>query len=373
MSCDFFAQAAPGVRTLSPYVPGRPESEIKREYGLAEVIKLASNENPLGPSPLGLAAAQAALAEIARYPDGNGFELKRALAAKYGVETARITLGAGSNDILDLVARAFLTPGDEAVFSDHAFAVYPIATQTAGGRGVSVPALPAGHAMAYGHDLAAMRAAIGSRTKVVFIANPNNPTGTWLAPVELEGFLREVPEHVVVVLDEAYVEYMAPEQVAPSLAWLERHPNLVVSRTFSKAYGLAGLRVGYAFAHPQVTDLLNRARMPFNVSLPALAAATAALGDAAFIARSVELNRAGMRQLQDGLRALGLSWLPSAGNFLCVNVGRSGRQVFQALLPRGVILRPVDNYALPDFLRITVGSERENAACLRALAEVLAA
>ena len=372
MTRDFLSLAAPGVRTLQPYQPGKPESELRREYGLSDIVKLASNENPLGPSPKALAAVREALPDLARYPDGNGFALKTALSAKLGVPMAALTLGNGSNDVLELAARAFLTPEHEAVFSEHAFAVYPIATQAVGATARVANANPPGHAMPYGHDLAAIRASISDRTRVVFVANPNNPTGTWLKTAELEGFLEAVPESVIVVVDEAYFEYVEAEMDCPNaLRWLDRFPNLIVTRTFSKAYGLAGLRVGYAVSQPQVADLLNRVREPFNVNSLALAAATAALDDLAHLERSRAVNRAGMNRLQEFCRRQGLAWLPSAGNFLCVDVGRPGREVFLELLKRGVIARPVDNYGLPRFLRISIGTEAENARLIETLGDAL--
>ena len=372
MSCDYFALAAPGVRTLQPYQPGKPESELRREYGLSDIVKLASNENPLGPSPKALAAAGDALSGLARYPDGNGFELKAALAAKLGVSTAALTLGNGSNDVLELAARAFLTPEHEAVFSEHAFAVYPIVTQAVGATARVAKAHPPDHPMPYGHDPAALREQINGRTRLLFIANPNNPTGTWLKTAELEALLTAVPEQVLVVVDEAYGEYVEAEADCPNaLDWLSQFPNLIVTRTFSKAYGLAGLRVGYAVSHPQIADLLNRVREPFNVNSLALVAATAALDDGDHLRRGRAVNRAGMRQLQDACRRLGLSWLPSVGNFLCVEVGRPGREVFLELLQRGVIVRPVDNYGLPRFVRVSIGTEAENARLIAALSDVL--
>jgi histidinol-phosphate aminotransferase len=372
MTCDYFALAAPGVRTLQPYQPGKPESELRREYGLSHIVKLASNENPLGPSPRALAAVREALGGLARYPDGNGFELKSALSAKLGLSMAMLTLGNGSNDVLELAARAFLTPEHEAVFSEHAFAVYPIVTQAIGATARVAKAHPPDHAMPYGHDLAAMRALIDDRTRIVFIANPNNPTGTWLKTAELEGFLTAVPESVIVVVDEAYGEYVEAEADCPNaLRWLDRFPNLIVTRTFSKAYGLAGLRVGYAVSHPQIADLLNRVREPFNVNSLALVAAAAALDDVSHLERSRAVNRAGMKQLRDACRQWGLNWLPSVGNFLCVDVGRPGREVFLELLKQGVIVRPVDNYGLPRFLRISIGTDAENARLIEVLNAVL--
>ncbi len=350
------------VRDIAPYQPGKPISELARELGLDEagIVKLASNENPLGPSPRALAAAQDALHDMALYPDGAGFALKAKLAAKFGIAASQIVLGNGSNDVLDMVARAFLAPGDSAVFSQHAFAVYPIATQTVGATGVPVAA------RAYGHDLEAMRAAIREDTRVVWIANPNNPTGTFLPWSDIEAFLTAVPEEVVVVLDEAYGEYLPTEDRADTLAWIERFPNLIISRTFSKAYGLAGLRVGYGIAHPDVIDLLNRVRHPFNVNVPALAAAEAALDDVEFLLRSYALNSAGMAQLVAGFEALNVETVPSKGNFLLAKVGDAAR-INEALLKQGVIVRPVANYGLPAFLRVSVGLAGQNARFLEAL------
>lgn len=374
MTCDFLSLAAPGVRTLQPYQPGKPESELRREYGLSDIVKLASNENPLGPSPQALTAVRDALSGLARYPDGNGFELKSALAAKLGLSLSMLTLGNGSNDVLELAARAFLTPEHEAVFSEHAFAVYPIVTQAVGATARIARANPPDQVMPYGHNPAALLALINDRTRLVFIANPNNPTGTWLNTAELEAFLAAVPEQVIVVVDEAYGEYVDAEADCPNaLRWLGRFPNLIVTRTFSKAYGLAGLRVGYAVSSPPVADLLNRVRQPFNVNSLALVAAVAALDDVGHLERSKALNRAGMQQLQEACRRLGLNWLPSVGNFLCVDVGRPGREVFLELLKRGVIARPVDNYGLPQYLRITIGTEAENHRLIDALADVLRA
>lgn len=364
---DFLALAQPGVQQLSPYVPGKPVDELARELGLdpAGIVKLASNENPMGPSPKALAAIQAALAELTRYPDGNGFALKSRLAARYGVAVEQVTLGNGSNDILELVARAYLAPGLNAVFSEHAFAVYPIATQAVGAEGRVVPAKD------YGHDLEAMLAAIDGQTRVVFIANPNNPTGTWFGPAALADFLARVPESVLVVLDEAYIEYAEGGELPNGLDYLAAHPNLLVSRTFSKAYGLAALRVGYAISSPRIADVLNRVRQPFNVNSLAQAAACAALDDAEYLAESRRLNEAGMAQLQAGFAALGLSWIPSKGNFIAVDLARESTSVFQALLREGVIVRPVANYGMPTHLRISIGLPEENARFLEALARVL--
>ncbi|WP_252271381.1 histidinol-phosphate transaminase [Pseudomonas subflava] len=367
MSCDFLALAVPGVQKLSPYVPGKPVDELARELNLdpAGIVKLASNENPLGPSPKALEAIRAELAELTRYPDGNGFELKSRLAARCGVTPAQVTLGNGSNDILDLVARAWLAPGLNAVFSQYAFAVYPIATQAVGAQGKVVPAKE------HGHDLEAMLAAIDTNTRVVFVANPNNPTGTWFGPDALEAFLARMPENVLVVLDEAYIEYAEGDELPDGLDYLARYPNLLVSRTFSKAYGLASLRVGYALSSPQVADALNRVRAPFNVNSLALAAACAALDDADYLAASRRTNDAGMAQLEEGFHRLGLTWIPSKGNFIAVDFGRDAAPINQALLQAGVIVRPVAGYGMPTFLRVSIGTEQENARFLEALESIL--
>ena len=364
---DFLALAQPGVQQLSPYVPGKPVDELARELDLdpASIVKLASNENPLGPSPKALAAIRSELAELTRYPDGNGFELKTRLAARCGVQINQVTLGNGSNDILDLVARAYLAPGLNAVFSQYAFAVYPISTQAVGAQGKVVPAND------YGHDLEAMLAAIDENTRVVFIANPNNPTGTWFGPDALERFLAHVPSNVLVVLDEAYIEFAEGDELPDGLKYLARYDNLLVSRTFSKAYGLAALRVGYALSSTQIADVLNRVRQPFNVNSLALAAACAALDDADYLIQSRQLNDAGMAQLEAGLRELGLSWIPSKGNFIAVDFGRDTAAINQALLHAGVIVRPVAGYGMPNFLRVSIGLPAENARFLDALAKVL--
>lgn len=369
MHCDFLALAQPGVQQLSPYVPGKPVDELARELDLdpARIVKLASNENPLGPSPKALEAIRGELAELTRYPDGNGFELKSHLASRCGVQINQVTLGNGSNDILDLVARAYLAPGLNAVFSQYAFAVYPIATQAVGAQGKVVPA------QAYGHDLEAMLAAIDENTRVVFIANPNNPTGTWFGPDTLERFLARVPSNVLVVLDEAYIEYAEGDELPDGLTYLSRYDNLLVSRTFSKAYGLAALRVGYAICSAQIADVLNRVRQPFNVNSLALAAACAALDDAEYLVQSRQVNDAGMAQLEAGLRELGLSWIASKGNFIAVDFGRDTAAINQALLHEGVIVRPVAGYGMPNFLRVSIGLPVENARFLAALGKVLSA
>jgi len=355
------------VRAIAPYQPGKPISELARELGFEEasIIKLASNENPLGVSPLARRAIEAAVAGLGRYPDGNGFDLKQALSRRYGVGQECIVLGNGSNDVLEMAARAFLTPGLEAIYSQHAFAVYPLAVQAVGATGVEVPAKH------YGHDLAAMRRAMTGRTRLVFVANPNNPTGTLVPARELESFLSDLPREVLVVLDEAYNEYLPEEYRYDSIVWLKRFPNLVVTRTFSKVYGLAGLRVGYAFAGAGVADLMNRVRQPFNVNSMALAAATAALDDTGFVRESYELNRSGMRQVTDGLKRLGLEYIPSYGNFVSFRV-TDAPGVFQKLLKAGVIVRPIASYGMAQHLRATIGLESENSRFLDSLGKILA-
>jgi len=365
MNSPFAGLAVPAVVELKPYVPGKPIEELERELGIRNSIKLASNENPLGCSPLAREAAVAAIANVARYPDGGGFALRSTLARHHGVEPFRITLGNGSNDVLDIIARVFLGPGSETVISQHAFAVYPISSQAVGATLRFAPA------RGFGHDLQAMRGLIGERTRVVWIANPNNPTGTWLSADELEAFLADLPPHVIAVVDEAYIEYAEQPGFPDASRWLDRFDNLIVTRTFSKAYGLAGLRIGYAISHPQVADLLNRVRQPFNVNLPAQAAAVAALQDQEFIRQSVFANRIGMQQLMAGIEALGLSYIPSVGNFLTIDLGRPAAPVDKALQREGVITRPIANYGLPDHLRVSIGTQQEIDRFLASLARVL--
>ncbi|PCC99731.1 histidinol-phosphate transaminase [Halopseudomonas pelagia] len=368
MTCDFLSLALPGVQKLSPYVPGKPVEELAREFGLRaeDIVKLASNENPLGPSPQALDAIRGACAELTRYPDGNGFLLKQALAERLGVNTSMITLGNGSNDILELITRAFVSPQHEVVFSEHAFAVYPIVTQAVGARPVVVPARD------WGHDLDAMAAAITPATRLVFIANPNNPTGTWIERPALERFLAKVPENVIVVLDEAYTEYVETGDVPNGLDYLTQYPNLLVSRTFSKAYGLAALRVGYGICQPAIADAMNRVRQPFNVNSLAQAAALATLQDEAYLAESRRINREGMAQLEAGFTSLGLTWIFSRGNFIAVDLGREAAPVFQGLLRQGVIVRPVANYGMPNHLRVSIGLPEENQRFLEVVGRVMA-
>jgi histidinol-phosphate aminotransferase len=359
--------ATAAVREIAPYVIGKPISELARELGVTDIIKLASNENPLGPSPLATNAMRRALDDIWLYPDGNGHELKAELARHHGVELSQVTLGNGSNDLLVLLAEAFLTPQSNAVYSQHAFAIYALVVQATGARAKVTPAYPATHAMAFGHDLAAMAAAIDVGTRLVFIANPNNPTGTWNTPAQLLEFMRAMPASVIVVLDEAYFEYARRVDCPDGTSLLRDYPNLVVLRTFSKAHALAGARVGYALSHPDVADMLNRVRQPFNVNIPALVGAQAAIGDTAQVQRAVKLVDEGMRQLQAHLPAIGVTIHPSAGNFVLADVGGNGTVIYERLLRHGVIVRPVAGYGLPRCLRITIGTAAQNERLIVAL------
>ena len=353
-------QSLPYIRSISPYQPGKPITQLARDLGLPvdRIVKLASNENPLGMSPKAQAAVGVAIAGLSRYPDD--FALKQALAERSGLGMERIVLGNGSNDVLDLVARVFLAPGRSAIFAQYAFAVYPLATISTGGEPIAVAASD------YGHDLEAMLAAIRPNTRLIWIANPNNPTGTFLPYAQLKTFLQAVPSNIVVVLDEAYNEYLPPAERVDTTAWLARHGNLVITRTFSKIYGLAGLRIGYALCSAEIADLMNRVRQPFNCNNLALAAAVAALDDHEFVARSYALNRAGMEQIISGLKRLACRHIPSHGNFLTFYVPEAAA-VNQKLLSNGVIVRPIAAYGMPDWLRVTIGTESENSRFLEAL------
>lgn len=369
----FAALAAPGVRELKPYVPGKPIEELERELGITDSIKLASNENPLGPGPRARAALAAAVARVGLYPDGGGHELRSRLAQRHGVDLGQVTLGNGSNDVLVLLAEAFLTAGVEAVYSQYGFAVYPIAVQACGATARVAPARPADEPQPLGHDPSAILAAIGPKTRLVYLANPNNPTGTWLDEGALDALLHAIPPDVVVVLDEAYHEYSAGLGVPDGTRWLARHPNLVIARTFSKAYGLAGLRVGYSLSHPDLADILNRVRQPFNVSLPALSAAAAALDDREHLEATLALNRAGIERLREGLARLAIRAPASAGNFVLADLGRPAAPVNDALLRQGVIARPVGNYGLPNHLRISTGTPAQNERLLAAMQAAITA
>jgi histidinol-phosphate aminotransferase len=359
------------IRAIAPYQAGKPIAEVAREFGLneANIIKLASNENPFGVPESAKQAMADAVAELGRYPDANGFDLKGALSKRYDVPADWITLGNGSNDILEIAAHALVERGQSIVYSQYSFAIYALAAQGVGAQHIVTPA------KAYGHDLAAMLAAIRDDTRLVFIANPNNPTGTFIPAAEIEDFLAKVPSHVVVVLDEAYNEFLAPQDQFESAEWVKKYPNLLVSRTFSKAYGLAGLRVGFAIAQPALTDLLNRVRQPFNVNSLAQAAAIAALNDKDFLQKGAENNTAGYQQYVAAFDKLGLAYVPSFGNFVLVKVGDdagAGARVNLSLLKQGVIVRPVGGYGLPEWLRVSIGLPEENEAFIEALTIALA-
>ncbi|MEJ2608782.1 MAG: histidinol-phosphate transaminase [Candidatus Thiodiazotropha sp.] len=363
----FLEDIAPGIRELNPYIPGKPLSELERELGITHSIKLASNENPLGVSTKVTRAVSSALVDLARYPDGSGFELRHKLAEKHKLDASCITLGNGSNDVLDMVARVFLSAGSESLFSEYAFAVYALSSQAAGGRLVKAPA------KCYGHDLDAMLQRLTPHTRVIWIANPNNPTGTWLTRQELYAFLQKIPTSTIVVIDEAYIEFVNEPDYPDASLWLGEFPNLIVTRTFSKAYGLAALRIGYSLSHPRIADLLNRVRQPFNVNSLAQIAALAALDDPQFIERTVAVNSVGMRQLSEGFDALELRYIPSVGNFITLDLTQDAANVDQALLRLGCITRPIGGYGLPNHLRVSIGLEEENERLLGALKEVLQA
>lgn len=362
----FLDFANPGVQHLYPYQAGKPIEELERELGIDNIIKLASNENPFGLPESAKRAIQAELDNLTRYPDANGFYFKQAVAKKFNLQLEQITLGNGSNDLLELVAHTFVREGEEVIFSQYAFIVYPLVTQAINAKAVVVPAKE------WGHDLTAFAASITDKTKLIYIANPNNPTGTFLTAQQIEAFLQQVPKHVIVVLDEAYTEFTAEDERVPSFALLENYPNLVVCRTLSKAYGLAGLRIGYAVSHPEIAELFNRVRQPFNCNSLALAAATAVINDDTFIEKVAENNRQGLALFTEFFQRVGLDYIPSKGNFITVDVNQPALPIYQALLHKGIIVRPIAGYGMPNHLRISVGLPEENQRAISALSEVLA-
>ncbi|MEZ5566147.1 MAG: histidinol-phosphate transaminase [Gammaproteobacteria bacterium] len=364
--------AARGVRALQPYIPGKPIADLEREYGVKDTIKLASNENPLGPPQPSLEAIRAVLPDLALYPDGNGFDLKHSLANRLQVSPGQITLGNGSNDVLSIIAETFLSPGEEAAYSEYAFAIYSLAVQATGATGRMAPANRVDLPHPLGHSLKNLRAQVGDQTRLVFIANPNNPTGTWLSATELHQFIVSLPPTVIVVVDEAYYEYMPAVDRPDTLSWLHDLPNLIVCRTFSKIYGLAGLRIGYAVSHPAVAELLNRVRQPFNVNTLAQVAALAALNAKDHVLKSQEMNQRGLLRLRTGLTSLGWSVPPSAGNFVLADTGGRAERWYEALLRRGIIVRPMSGYGLPHHLRITVGLPQQIDRLLLVLRELRA-
>ena len=371
---DYRTLAVKGVQALQPYQPGKPIEELERELGIHNILKLASNENPLGASPKAKASLAKVIETLELYPDGSGYQLKAAIAEKFQLKPDQITLGNGSNDLLEIVAHAFLDEHSGAVMSEHAFAIYAIASQAVGAELQIAKANPPEHySMPYGHNLVNMASKITDKTRVVFIANPNNPTGTWLNKAELHRFLERVPQDVIVLIDEAYTEYVSEPDFPNALHWLDEFPNLIVTRTFSKIYGLAGLRVGYAACSPQIADILNRVRQPFNVNSMALAAAQAALDDDDFLQQSVATNQAGLQQWFTACAEHSWEYIPTVGNFITINTKREALPLYHALLREGVIVRPIAGYGMPQHLRITIGTEAQNTRCIAALQKVLAA
>ena len=356
----------PALKDVPVYVPGRPIEEVAREVGLPseDIIKLASNENPLGPSPAALSAMQKAIAHLHLYPDGNAFYIKQRLAKKLELDPANLILGNGSNEIIEFVGHALMGPGVDVVVSQYCFAIYPIIARLFGANPIEVPAKN------YGHDLPAMLKAITPKTRVVFVANPNNPTGTLAAREDVLRMVNEVPKNVLLVMDEAYIEFLdEPVDLLPLIRRGEK-PNLLIMRTFSKIYGLAGLRLGYGIAQPELIAALEKIRQPFNINSIAQAGALAALDDSEHVRKTRTNNVAGLKFLREGLKELNLELIPSSANFILARVG-DGQRVFNELQKRGVIVRPLGGYQLPEWIRISVGTPEENERCLTALAEVL--
>ncbi len=350
-----------GIRGLTPYEPGKPIEELEREYGIKNAVKLASNESPLGPSPTVFKALKEVISGVNRYPDGNGFSLKGALCKKFSLDKDCITLGNGSNDIIEFVARCFLSPDDNAIYSKHAFAVYPLVIQSLGAEGIEVPAND------WGHDLGAMLEAINKKSKIVFIANPNNPTGTFLEKKEIVRFLEKVPENVLVFLDQAYYDYSNYEKEDISFNLIEEFPNLVISRTFSKAYGLAGLRVGFSVSSNLVANYLNRIRQPFNVNSFALLAAEVALKDDDHLKQTLRINKQEKERLYSFFNSNNIDFINSLTNFICFDCEAESNKVFNNLLPLGVIARSMEVYKMPKHLRVTIGLPDENKVFMESL------
>ncbi|STY62982.1 histidinol-phosphate transaminase [Mannheimia haemolytica] len=363
---QFINIANEGVKSLSPYQAGKPIEELERELGIQNIIKLASNENPFGFPESAKKAILNQLDDLTRYPDSNGFELKTTIAQKFGVQANQITLGNGSNDLLELFAHTFAGEQDEIIYSQYAFIVYPLVTKAINAVAREIPAKN------WGHDLDAFLAAITEKTKLIFIANPNNPTGNFLTQAEIEGFLAKVPANVIVVLDEAYTEFTAPKERVDSFGLLVKYPNLIVSRSLSKAYGLAGLRIGYAVSNSEIADLLNRVRQPFNCNSLALASAIAVMNDDEFVKKVAENNRLEMARYEAFCQANGLEYIPSKGNFITIDFKRPAAAIYEALLREGVIVRPIAGYGMPNHLRISIGLPQENERFFTALLKVLA-
>ncbi|WGE74128.1 histidinol-phosphate transaminase [Actinobacillus equuli subsp. haemolyticus] len=362
---QFINIANQGVKSLSPYQAGKPIEELERELGISNIIKLASNENPFGFPESAKQAIINQLNDLTRYPDANGFELKAAISKKFGVQANQITLGNGSNDLLELFAHTFASEQDEIIYSQYAFIVYPLVTKAINAVARGIPAKN------WGHDLDAFLAAINEKTKLIFIANPNNPTGNFLTEAEIDAFLAKVPANVIVVLDEAYTEFTEVSERVDSFGLLAKYPNLIVSRSLSKAYGLAGLRIGYAVSNAEIADLLNRVRQPFNCNSLALASAIAVMNDDTFVEKVAENNRQEMQRYEAFCQAQGLDYIPSKGNFITIDFKRPAAPIYEALLREGVIVRPIAGYGMPNHLRISIGLPQENDRLFAALVKVL--
>jgi len=366
MTQEFISFAAPGIKELQPYQPGKPVEELQRELGISDIVKLASNENPLGPSKKVLEALRSLMPDLARYPDGSAYLLKEKLSDYLGVKTDMLTIGNGSNDVLELISRVYLRPGIEAIVSQHSFVVYSLVTKALGADLRVIPAFD------FAQDLNATLATINDKTRMIFIANPNNPTGTWINKADMTAFLKEVRDDIIVVLDEAYFEYVEEPEYPDGIEMQKQFPNVVVTRTFSKAHGLASLRIGYSISHPEIADLLNRVRQPFNVNAMSLAAAVAALDDQEHVRAAVDLNRQGLKTVTDACDKMGLPYIPSVGNFLAIDFGRDAMPIYDALLHEGVITRPIGVYEMPNHLRVTIGLAAENERFIASLSKVLA-
>lgn len=365
MSFDAYALANRHITALSPYQPGKPIEELQRELQISDVIKLASNENPLGPSRLAIEAMQRAVDDLNFYPDGSGYKLKQRLAKKMGVLPEQITLGNGSDDIFNFIVRAFAGPESSVVMSEYGFAAFAIAAKAMNSQILLAPTKN------WQQDLSAMLSLVQENTCIIYFANPNNPTGTWVAKDQFDAFMKQVPKNILVVVDQAYFEYMQDEQYPDAKLWLNDYPNLIVTYTFSKAFGLAGLRVGYSLSSPAICDLLNRIRLPFNVNALGLLAAEHALDDEIHLQKTCEITKQGLEQFEMAFTQLGLDYISSGANFMTVALPKSGLAVYQAMLKLGVIIRPLEPYHLPQHVRISVGLPEHNSRCLSALEKVI--
>lgn len=361
---DFRFLANSGVRNLTPYQPGKPIEELERELGITSVVKLASNENPLGPSQKVLLAAQQALQKMHLYPDGSCYELKQALSTFLAVNPEQITVGNGSENILELIVKAYLHKDDTAIISEYAFLTIPILIQSYATQAKVIPA------KTWGHDITSMINAVDEKTRVLFLVNPNNPTGTYTNETDFVKLMESVPPHVLVVVDEAYSEYIKEPDYPHTLKFLKHYPNLVITRTFSKVYGLAALRLGYSVSSPAIADILNRARLPFNVNTIAAVAACTALEDQEYVKMSVTLNQQGMEQLQEALKKFNLSYIPSIGNFITIDVN-DANHIYQNLLREGIIVRPLKAYNMASHIRVTIGTYEQNERFLTAIKKIL--